>query len=481
MHRAYAVKHHANKGKIARAADTVRAYRRSARHIGAAQWRYFYENCRFNEYLDIKHIKSVLSERYKQTCQSQVVGILNSFVSNRQNDFMSVIRNSSLGDDAKHRLFIINKLSLWHHRYPFSLVKGRVEINEGDLSMARSIFKHLLKKNRKPSFKKISMHLDAKVAVISAREESKAAGFEYWLKLSTLEKGSPIYIPISGNDYYENIPGKRKNFCQVALTEKNVIGFSFIKDVPSVKDRYVPLTDKISLDLGLVTLFASDRGDLLGRRYFDVHKKYDALITSLAANRQRQGLKPRCRRYDNLVGNLREFMKNEINRVLNRVVDIHMPAEIVVERLNFRNPDLSRRMNRLLSRFGKAAETAKLKSLGEMYGIVITETNPAYSSQECSACGYVDKKNRKSQSVFECRCCNTGIHADVNGARNHLARSSGKAINVYKSKKAVLRVLTERFLSCLERSSQRLHSKAKGLLPGNPYYAGVLAQSKGFL
>ena len=114
-------------------------------------------------------------------------------------------------------------------------------------------------------------------------------------------------------------------------------------------------------------------------------------------------------------------MKNEINRVLNRIVKIHMPAEIVVERLNFQNAGLSKRMNRLISRFGKAAVTAKLKSLDEMHGIAITETNPAYSSQECSVCGYMDRTNRKSQSEFECKCCNTGIHADVNGARNHLA------------------------------------------------------------
>ncbi|MBT9167245.1 MAG: hypothetical protein DDT19_00570 [Syntrophomonadaceae bacterium] len=221
--------------------------------------------------------------------------------------------------------------------------------------------------------------------------------------------------------------------------------------------------------MGLVTLFATDRGDLLGRSVYAVLQKYDALISNLAANRQRQSFSVRSRKYNMLVDNLREFMKNEINRILNRLIEQCKPAEIVVERLNFQNPNLSKRMNRLLSWFGKSYVTKKLVALNEGFGIVITHTNPAYSSQECNVCGYVDKNNRVSQSVFKCKCCNSGIHADVNGARNHLARSSCKVINVYKSKLAVLRILTERFLSNTERIP-RLYSKAKGLLPGNPYF-----------
>lgn len=35
----------------------------------------------------------------------------------------------------------------------------------------------------------------------------------------------------------------------------------------------------------------------------------------------------------------------------------------------------------------------------------IVELNPAYTSQECYSCGYVDKSNRQSQSEFKCKCC----------------------------------------------------------------------------
>jgi transposase len=48
----------------------------------------------------------------------------------------------------------------------------------------------------------------------------------------------------------------------------------------------------------------------------------------------------------------------------------------------------------------------------------IEKINPAYTSQCCSACGYVDQKSRESQAVFRCTACNFTLNADVNAARN---------------------------------------------------------------
>ena len=56
---------------------------------------------------------------------------------------------------------------------------------------------------------------------------------------------------------------------------------------------------------------------------------------------------------------------------------------------------------------------------------VVQKVNPAYTSQMCSQCGYVDAGNRGSQSVFRCLMCEYLIHADVNAALN--IRASGMA------------------------------------------------------
>lgn len=106
--------------------------------------------------------------------------------------------------------------------------------------------------------------------------------------------------------------------------------------------------------------------------------------------------------------------------MLNRIVDRVKPARIVIEKLDFIAPGLSRRLNRILARSSRKVVRDKLKDFEERYDVTFSEVNPAYSSQTCSniACGYVEKSNRKSQARFVCRCCGQEIHADVNGARN---------------------------------------------------------------
>jgi len=52
----------------------------------------------------------------------------------------------------------------------------------------------------------------------------------------------------------------------------------------------------------------------------------------------------------------------------------------------------------------------------------LIKVDPKYTSQTCSRCGYVDKNNRITQSRFVCKSCGFTINADVNAAKNILAR-----------------------------------------------------------
>jgi len=55
-------------------------------------------------------------------------------------------------------------------------------------------------------------------------------------------------------------------------------------------------------------------------------------------------------------------------------------------------------------------------------GVALVEVDHAYTSQTCSACGWVDKHNRRTQAVFECGRCRFVGHADHNAAINISAR-----------------------------------------------------------
>jgi putative transposase len=48
---------------------------------------------------------------------------------------------------------------------------------------------------------------------------------------------------------------------------------------------------------------------------------------------------------------------------------------------------------------------------------LVMEVNPAYSSQECSACGHTEEGNRESQSDFQCLKCKHTENADLNASK----------------------------------------------------------------
>ncbi|GAA4229219.1 IS605 OrfB family transposase [Streptosporangium album] len=55
-------------------------------------------------------------------------------------------------------------------------------------------------------------------------------------------------------------------------------------------------------------------------------------------------------------------------------------------------------------------------------GVPVVYVDAAYTSQGCSACGHISKKNRPDQAAFRCMSCGFAEHADVNAARNIAAR-----------------------------------------------------------
>ncbi|MGV0810325.1 transposase [Mycolicibacterium boenickei] len=58
-------------------------------------------------------------------------------------------------------------------------------------------------------------------------------------------------------------------------------------------------------------------------------------------------------------------------------------------------------------------------------GVPIIAVDPAYTSQRCTACGHIDRRNRTSQARFVCRDCGyTAEHADILGADNIAHRAA---------------------------------------------------------
>jgi putative transposase len=354
-------------------------------------------------------------------------------------------------------------------------MKDGTEIPAAVRKLARTIFRHLLNRHRKPDLSKVSMLIDQRC--IKVAQTNKATAFPLWARLSTLDKGKPLNVPLFKYQHFEQRQGKRAQSVQV-IERDGVFSFGLMTDISgecaASRERYHPKAEAVALDLGLKTLFATDQGDLLGQGWLPRLQEYDRMITKLAKYRQQHGLKVRSERYKRYVAKLRGYVRSEIGRILNRLVETHAPAEIVVERLRFQNSNLSKRLNRILSKFGKAEVTRKLKDLEERFGITTTEVNPAYTSQEDSACGYVDKLNRPRQAAFCCRWCGSKRHADVNAARNILRRRSDAIGNSRRPKQAILADLVHRFNERMTRPK----GGATDPRLKNPYFKGSMPTVK---
>jgi putative transposase len=67
-------------------------------------------------------------------------------------------------------------------------------------------------------------------------------------------------------------------------------------------------------------------------------------------------------------------------------------------------------------------------------GLTFVEVDPAYTSTECTECHHKDKRNRQSQSDFECVRCGHKKHADVIGGANVRDRAFKKITEISPGK-----------------------------------------------
>ena len=94
-------------------------------------------------------------------------------------------------------------------------------------------------------------------------------------------------------------------------------------------------------------------------------------------------------------------------------------SAIVLENLtDFFEPEKVRRERRYERRswsFSQLLQFILYKA--KRAGVEVILVNPAYTSQECSVCGYTNEKNRLTQEHFLCKKCGHSENADINAAK----------------------------------------------------------------
>jgi putative transposase len=494
--KSYVLTHKANIIKENLLFNLYNQYKKEYASLIIHYWHSFLNNQikgnKFSHLGSTKHIQSQLNASYLQCCLSQACASLNNYLANISNKFNDIINQSSIKDkETLHQLRTINTNHSWLNKivdyYPLKnriiiddfgneltiKYKQAVIIEKPVLILAKKIFISIvghdvyqgkINSNYKdksklkvsfPSLSKPRLIIDDRLYSLKENENNS---FDYWLNISTLDKGQRVSIPLMSNEYFELARGNSGK-----TIELNFIHYDYQKPVhhhqslDSNDDRvkkvnrqlsfifnkkenldfiqsninYDILVKNVAFDLGLCNFLATSDGELYGQYWLEKLKHYDKQLTQLHADRQyclrkqlgKDKVKFRSKRYDQLVARIRGFIKSETHRILNHYFTTHVNIKtVVIEKLRFSNPDLSKKLNRIIQNFGLKVFKNKLSQLSKLKGFIVEELDPAYTSQECKNCGYVDSKNRLSQSIYKCLCCKKECQADIQAARVNLKR-----------------------------------------------------------
>jgi len=96
--------------------------------------------------------------------------------------------------------------------------------------------------------------------------------------------------------------------------------------------------------------------------------------------------------------------------------------------------------------FSQLASFVQYKA--ELAGMPVALVNPQYTSQTCSACRYVDKRNRPDQANFSCVSCGYSAPADTNAEVNIAARAAVNQPNELRLKVARLKAVVTSPVAC---------------------------------
>ena len=237
-----------------------------------------------------------------------------------------------------------------------------------------------------------------------------------------------IIIPIKYSDYhYKKLKDKKlNNSFKIGLNKTGQIeimaSYNIDKEYPINKHD-----NTIGIDIGLKKLIVSSDGEIVEQNTNII--KYADYISKRNSNRKglERHLKNKYKDDRFRIGNKRILKQNsKLIHMVNcdnryKIKQFLKGREhdlIVMEDLHIQETHLSRNVNRLLRTLHIQNIKNDILKYCKDYGINIRLVNPAYTSQQCSCCGHIDKGNRKTQEKFSCLKCGFTINADYNASIN---------------------------------------------------------------
>jgi IS605 OrfB family transposase len=256
--------------------------------------------------------------------------------------------------------------------------------------------------------------------------------------VSLLTLTGRILVPFIMGTYQAQKFSNTKGQCDLVRRKDGLWFLLVTVDVPDGSP--LPTTDFIGVDLGVANLATdSDSAAHTGAGVEACRQRFGVLRGSLqqaAAVRLKSGARPKSiRRRLKKLGSKEARFRRDVNHKIAK--------ELVLKAKDTKRGIALEDLNgiRERTRFPKSQRNKIhgwafyqlrifIQYKAKLHGVEVVAVDPRNTSRECSGCGCVDKRNRRSQAEFVCVSCGLRINADYNAALNIRKRALVNALEV---------------------------------------------------
>jgi len=185
-----------------------------------------------------------------------------------------------------------------------------------------------------------------------------------------------------------------------------------------------PCDESVGIDVGLKTFAALSNGEgdnffIENPRFFrkeetalaKAQRKFDKVKDKHGSQDRRRAKKVVRRVHERIKNRRHNFVHQQSRKLVNRF------GVIVVEKLNVKGMVQNHCLAKSISDASWTQFRNSLTMKAESAGRLVIVVNPAYTSQDCSACGYRAKK-KLSERWHHCPMCGLVLDRDTNAAAN---------------------------------------------------------------
>ena len=268
-----------------------------------------------------------------------------------------------------------------------------------------------------PTLREVCIQANVNVVKLEVSQDST---YDYWLIISTLEKGRPIAVPVKLAAYHQAAlthpkTGQMKKLnSSVQLNKREGVWWLTLSYDEETTIQTLPDAPVVGIDVGIANFVTTSTG----KHYGSFHHKLRARHRRDRAKRRRKAKLRACLKKKGVKKlpstssrtgqKLMRHTRQAINRAVNQCFadPEHQGVQFAYEQLSVASMRFKARAQNAYLRASHLGHIpAQIHWNSQKRGVVATPVISAYSSQECSRCHYTDRTNRPDQRTFHCQVC----------------------------------------------------------------------------